>query len=369
MLRLSRYVIRETAMHAAAGFLIVLGVFLITRLSDLLSDAAIGSLPGDVVLELLFLRTVMALPSLLPAVLYLGVLLGLGRLASDSELVAVEACGISPRRIYSAVAIFGVGAAAFIAFLSFTGRPWAATRFNQVRDQAVASAGIEDLLPGSFVELDADEHDVVFAEFRSAGEPHYLENVFIQRRRPEGITLLSAKRASEARDYDAGWRFLTLYDGVQYDLDLDNMDQEVTRYETLTLRARIPLPDPSLEGERTLSLPALLGRNDLEARAELQWRSAMPVSALLLALLAIPLAHTEPRRGRYAHVFPALLLYVAYRSLLSTTRSGVADGTFPATPGVWVVHFACLVVVIALLARPLRGARTRRPWLLSARSI
>jgi len=70
MSTLSRYVIKETAAHAAAGLLVVLGVFVVTRLTTLLNDAAVGSLPGDVVLELLALRTVMALPSLLPAVLY-----------------------------------------------------------------------------------------------------------------------------------------------------------------------------------------------------------------------------------------------------------------------------------------------------------
>lgn len=368
MLHLSRYIIRETAVHAGAGFLVVLGVFIVTRLSSLLSDAATGSLPGDVVAELLILRTVMAVPSLLPAVLYLGVLLGLGRLSSDAELVAMEACGVSPRRVYAAVLTFATLAAIVIAFLSFTGRPWAALRFNQVRDSAVANAGIEDVTPGSFVEIDSEEHDVVFAESRSPLAPQYLENVFIQRRTERGITVLSAKRASEARDRTAGLRFLTLYDGVQYDLDADGRHQDVTRYETLTLRGQIPMPEPDLGPEKTLSIRALLGSTDREAQAELQWRSAMPVSALLLALLAIPLAHTEPRRGRYANVVPALLLYIAYRSLLSTARNWVADGTFPALPSVWLVHVACLLIAVALLARPLVAGGLRRARLLTSTS-
>jgi lipopolysaccharide export system permease protein len=350
---LSRYIIREAAAHASAGFVVVLGVFLMTRLSSLLSDAVTGSLPGDVVLELLVLRTIMALPSLMPAVLYLGVLLGIGRLSSDSELVALEACGISPGRVHAAVLIFGIVAAGVIAFLSFTGRPWAAARFNAVRDDAVAKAGIEDLTPGVFVELDSEEHDVVFAESRSVVNPQYLENVFIQRRAQEGtITILSAKRAAESRDRAAGLRFLTLYDGIQYDLDLTGKRQEVTRYETLTLRGQIPRPEPDLGPERTLSIGALMRSDDLEARAELQWRSAMPISALLLSLLAIPLARTEPRRGRYANAFPALLLYIGYRSLLSTAKSWVSDGILPALPGLWLIHATCLLIVVLLLWRP-----------------
>src|SRR5262249_22715190 len=162
---------------AGAGFLIVLGVYVVTRLSALLSDAVIGSLPGDVVAELLALRIIMGLPTLLPAVLYLGVLLGLGRLSSDSEMIAMEACGGSPRRTYAAAFGFSVAAALVIGFLSFTARPWAAARCNTVRDAAVANAGIEDATPGSFFEIDSEGHDVAFAESRSPIEPQFLENV------------------------------------------------------------------------------------------------------------------------------------------------------------------------------------------------
>src|SRR5438128_2006933 len=76
---LDRYVAREVASHAFGGFVVVLAIFLVTRTSTLLSDAAVGSLPGGVLALLLALRTVMALPSLLPAVVYLGVLLAMNR--------------------------------------------------------------------------------------------------------------------------------------------------------------------------------------------------------------------------------------------------------------------------------------------------
>jgi lipopolysaccharide export system permease protein len=364
---LSRYIIRETASHAGAGFFVVLVVFLVTRLSSLLSDVATGSLPADVVLELLALRTLMALPSLMPAVLYLGVLLGLSRFASDSELVALEACGVPRRRLYTAVLGFSTVAAVVIAFLSFTGRPWAAARFNAVRNRAIANAGLEDLKPGHFFELDSQERDVVFAESRSSVEGE-LENVFIQRHTERGITVLSAKRAAEYRDRVTGGRFLTLYDGVQYDLASDHRRQEITRYESLTLRGHIPTPEPDLGPEKALSVRALLETTDPEAQAELQWRSAMPISALLLALLAVPLAYTEPRRGRYANALPALLLYIVYRSLLSTAKNWVADGTLATLPGIWLVHAACLLLILTLLARPLVIAGVRRPHVLPASS-
>ena len=139
---LDRYVAREVASHALGGFVVVLAISLVLRLSTLLSDAAVGSLPGGVVALLLGLRTMMALPSLLPVVLYLGVLLAMNRLSRDRELLAMETAGVTPGRLERAVLGVAVCAAAGIAVLSFTGRPWAAARFNEVLDRAIADSGL-----------------------------------------------------------------------------------------------------------------------------------------------------------------------------------------------------------------------------------
>jgi len=362
----TRYVIREVGSHAVAGFLVVLGIFLMTRLSSLLSDAAVGSLPVGVVAELLALRTLMALPSLLPAVVYIGVLLGISRLSRDDELTALEACGVSPLRIDAAVLVFAAGAAAAVAVLSFSGRPWAATLFNQVRDRAIAQAGLENVTPGFFVATEGDpgSHEVLFAESRSRSDPRYLENVFVQRRTDEELLIFWAQRAIEQRDQAAGFRYLTLLDGVQYDLQPNGAPRAITRYDTFTLRIPLPALEADLSDEKTDSVWALLDSDDLRARAELQWRGAMPVSTLLLALLAIPLSRGDLRRGRSVRILFALLLYLAYRTFLGTARNWVADGVLPALPGLWLIHGACLVTGLALHWRPALAARwvaLRRP--------
>lgn len=345
---LERYVAKEFASHALAGFVVVLAIFLVTRLSALLSDAVVGALPGSVVALLLALRTVMALPSLLPAVLYLGVLLAINRLSRDSELLAMEACGVAPRRLDRAVLRFALCVACGIAVLSFAGRPWAAARFNQVRADAIAESGLDDITPGLFYELRSASREVVFAEARSLLEPEYLENVFVQRRTPTGITVFSARRAIESRDASAGSRALILQDGTEYDLDPQGKRHIITSFETMAMQLPPQLEDPGLAEEKGLSLGALFATGDREASAELQWRSAMPVSAVLLCLLAVPLGRTDPRRGGFARVFVAAILYVAYRTLLGTAKSWVADGILAPTPGLWLVHGACLLAVLGL---------------------
>ena len=345
---LDRYVAREVTSHALGGFAVVLAIFVVSRASTLLSDAAVGSLPGRVVTSLLVLRTVMALPSLLPAVLYLGVLLAMNRLSRDRELQAMAAVGVTPGRFARAVLGCALCAAVVIGVLSFIGRPWAAARFNDVRERAIAEAGLGKLTPGIFYELQTAAREVLFAESRSATDPDRLENVFVQRRDTSGMTVFSARRAVETRDATAGTRMLILEDGYQYDLSLEGDRRTVTQFERFAMRVPIAQSAPDLAIEKSLSLGALFAAHNSEARAELQWRSAMPVSTVLLCLLAIPLGYVDPREGRAGRVVAAALFYVAYRTLLGTARSWVADGLLPPVPGLWLVHGACFAVVLVL---------------------
>jgi lipopolysaccharide export system permease protein len=349
--RLDRYVAREVASHAFGGFVVVLAIFLVTRASTLLSDAAVGSLPGGVLARLLALRTVMALPSLLPAVAYLGVLLAMNRLSRDRELIAMAASGVTPGRLERAVLGFALAVAAMIAVLSFTGRPWAAARFIEVRDRAIAASGLDDLTPGVFYELHSDAREVVFAESRSAVDPDYLENVFVQRRNADGLAVFSAARAIESRDPVQGIRTLILEDGYQYDLTVQGDKQTVTQFERLAMQVPLAPSGSDTDAEKSFSLRALFDKHDPDTAAELQWRGSMPVATILLCLLAVPLGRTDPRGGRAARVVAAALLYVVYRTLLGTAKSWVADGLLPPTPGLWVVHGVCLLLVLALAWR------------------
>jgi lipopolysaccharide export system permease protein len=81
-------------------------------------------------------------------------------------------------------------------------------------------------------------------------------------------------------------------------------------------------------------------------RGELLWRIGMPVSALILALLAIPLSYVNPRAGRSANMLIAILIYAIYSNLMSVSQAWVAQGKLSFWVGVWAVH--------ALMLLPLR---------------
>ena len=91
----------------------------------------------------------------------------------------------------------------------------------------------------------------------------------------------------------------------------------------------LPVQTPQEPGYKVKSAPtgSLKSSPDPEERAEFQWRLSTPISALLLALAAIPLSRSRPRQGRYAKMLVALGLYAVYFNLLDVSRSWVEQGS------------------------------------------
>ena len=100
----------------------------------------------------------------------------------------------------------------------------------------------------------------------------------------------------------------------------------------------------------------LAGASLAEDRAELQWRLSTPLSALLLALLALPLSRARPRQGRYAKLLAALVIYAIYFNLLDVARTWVEQGT---ARSIWWVP-ALLTSIVVLLYVPWNRVIRRR---------
>jgi lipopolysaccharide export system permease protein len=341
----TRYTTREVLSHLAGISAVVLGIFVLRRFGMLLDEAADGSLPLAVVVHLLFLRTVVALPSLMPAAVYFAVLVALGRLHQDHEMRALEACGVAPRRVERAILALGLVAAVAIGVLSLWARPAAGVRFDAVKRDALAASGLDRMRPGQFYDLPGEMEQVVLAEGRAADDPGALENVFVQRRDAHGVVVLTARRAVEQRGADV--RFLRMVDGYEYDIDPRGYVREITRYGEMTLRTRTSGPAPDEGAERARSTAELWRSEDRRDRAELQWRLAMPVSTFLLLLAAFPLGRVDPRQGRHGRLVVGLAVYVVYRQLLGATQSWIETGAVPVLPGLWAVHAAFLVLTVA----------------------
>ena len=86
-----------------------------------------------------------------------------------------------------------------------------------------------------------------------------------------------------------------------------------------------------------------------ENLAELLWRIGLPLVALILALLAIPLAFVNPRATTSLNLAFAVFAYMVYTNLLSVVEARVAQGKLPFAIGWWVVHAFMLLVFVLMV--------------------
>lgn len=345
---IERYLFREMATTLAAVTTVLFLIFVSSWFARLLGQVAAGDIHIDVVFMLLALKSVDALILLLPLSLFLAVLLAFGRLYKDSEMVAMLACGVSLVRVTRAVFWFGLGFALFIGSISLYFGPLAKVERYKVQKQLEASTGVESIAAGQFRALLGGE--VVFYAERQSRDGAALENVFIQGVRQGAENLMVAERA-QVREGEHGGRYLVLENGYRYEGVPGRADFRIIHYREHEIRVAEAEAVQQSVIDETAALPtlALWASDKPWHTAELQWRLAMPLSALLLALLAVFLSRTNPRQGRYGKFFLGVLVYVIYSNLMGVARTWVERGRVDPLIGIWWVHLLLLLLVAALM--------------------
>ena len=343
--RLDRYLLRETTVTFVAVTGVLLMILLSNQLARILGQAAQAELSGRIVLTLVGLTSLQQLTILLPVGLFLGIVLGLGRLYHESELTAAGACGVGPRAIYRPVALLTALVVAALALLSFYVVPTSGARAQQIRTEALRVAQFGALEPGRFRSFAGG--DAVFYAERVDGTGR-LYGVFVQRRAEDRVELAVAERA-EQRGVGLVEQEFVLYNGRRYEGIPGSPEWRVVEFREHGIPVRLPEYKAQKERFELKPTAALVGVEEPPARAELAWRVAVPVMALVLALLAVPLAKLRPRQGRFARIGFAILAYFLYSNLLATARVWMEKDAVAGPFGLWWVHLLPLALATAML--------------------
>ncbi|BDG01713.1 LptF/LptG family permease [Anaeromyxobacter oryzae] len=186
---LDRYLAKEILLPFAAGLLFLTQLLLATQI---LGQAQVlfgsGVSLRDVGLVILALMPYF-LGFVLPIAFVLGVVVGVGRLAEDREVVAFGAAGLSPARLVRFPLLLGVALAAVSLWLSLSVEP-AGLRFARVRMNDIVKRNVmNDVRGGTF--YDQIPNYVLYAERARGGR---WENVLIHDRSNPGAPVLALAR-------------------------------------------------------------------------------------------------------------------------------------------------------------------------------
>ena len=353
MRTLDRYIFREVAVTCLAVTVVLLVILVSNQLARVLSQAAANDFPREVVMSLIGLTSAGYLTVIVPIGFFLSIMLALGRLYHESEMAAIQSCGVGPVGLFRPIGLLGLAIAALLVWLSFWAIPEAGARAQQIRAEALREAQFGALEPGRFRTFGGGSV-VFYAERVDDNRILHNVNVFVDRTEEPGsegkMEIWVATRAEQRGAGQADQTFI-LYDGRRYEGVPGSGEFRVIQFAEGGIPIRLGELRSGAGKAELKSTSELLSSADPADKAELQWRISTPILALVLMVLAVPLSRLRPRQGRFGRIGVAILAYFVYSQLLAAARTWVESSVVPEFVGIWWVHAIALCLGLWLLVR------------------
>ncbi len=361
-----RYLAREIIANLVAVSAVLLLIVMSGRFVRYLAEAAAGKLDAGVLFALMGYRLPAYMELILPLGLFIAILLAYGRLYVESEMTVLSACGVSDNTLLKYTLVVGLIVATIVGMFSLYVGPIGVKASETLLAKQRSRSEFETLKPGRFHELSGGGGVSYAQEIVEDGT--VLEGVFLAGAGDtlDELAVMTAAKGETLVDPVSKRRYLVLSNGYQYHGEPGEANYKVTSFEKYS--QYLPTPEfESLLKKKTDSLTTLelLSVDSSEASAAIQWRISLPVLVLVVTFLAVPMSRTQPRKGRYVKLIPAILLYIVYLVLSNGVRGLLEDGTAPTPYLLWYVHaaFFCLALVMLYWPRVTlawRSSRSRR---------
>lgn len=346
---------RELTYTSIGVFSILFAILLSTQTINMLGRAARGLIAGDAIFALIGFWSIGFFPVLMILTIFVSVIVVMTRMWREQEMAVWMASGKSLADWIGPVMRFTVPLCLLVAIGTTVVEPWAAQRSKEYAETMKQREDMTALSPGIFKEA-ANGERVYFIESYSALSGA-TRNVFVQLTRQGEVSSIFAREGKLSFDAE-GNRTLVLQDGRRYSGEPGSANYEVMEFKRYTLKvteaAKQVRPPVDSEGKPTLDL---LGSNDQADRAELAWRLSLPFCGIILALLAIPLSHYNPRAGHAYNLVFALGAYLLYQNLLWLLRDAIGSGKIGTALGILPAHLVMLALALLLLRYHNRPAR------------
>jgi lipopolysaccharide export system permease protein len=345
-----RSLVRELTATAIGLFLVLLAILFTNLVLRLLARAAGGAIAPEGILALLGFNALFYLNILLSVALFLTVLLTLSRWYRDSEMIVWFTSGQSLTACLTPIMLFAAPFLVAIVALSLYLSPWAEQRKIEFERQLESRDDLAVVTPGLFREF-SRANLVVFVESINPFD-NTVRNVFLHSVEDKQEATTVAARG-KLEDMPNGDRFIVLEHGRRYQGTPGAADYRVVEFEKLGRRIEPSEVRALPTSTKAIPSAALLASSDRVERAELFWRISVPISAIVLTILAVPLAYVNPRMGRSFNLVAAAFLYMLYSNCLNIVQSLIAQGRLQLWAGLLLPHVIALLVVVVLFRHQL----------------
>src|SRR5579863_9474345 len=346
---LDRYIAREVVSHALLGLSVFTFIFFIPQLTRLMELVVRHTESLATVLLLIVCTLPPVLGFTLPMAVLVGVLIGLGRLSADSEIVALHASGISLRRLLLPIGAIASLGAILTLLTTFWLSPLALRTISRLEVRLLSSQAPYSVQPRVFDER--FPHLVLYVQDVESAATRW-RGVFLagsgSPSSPSSVTL--AQQADIVVDPRTGHLEIHLGSGSTHEYDPREPDKyNVTTFGKNDIPVDVPVAGPksvavSDAEESVHELLSEKGAGWRDARVEFHRRIAFPAACLVFALLGVSLGVRPRRGGRATGLILTLVLIAAYYFVFVTGVHMAQQGSVRPWAGVWAANIASAAI-------------------------
>jgi LPS export ABC transporter permease LptF/LPS export ABC transporter permease LptG len=354
---LDKYIGREVGSHAILGLAVFTFVFFVPQLVRLM-DLVVRHSGGVITVALIFLCSLTpVLAFTIPMAVLVGVLIGLGRLSADSEIVALHASGISLRRLLRPIGFVALGCSLGTLVLTFWLSPAAVRTLQSLEERLLLTQAPYAIQPRVFNEQ--IPHFILYVQDVEAAATHW-RGVFLASSGQASTTNVTISQDAQVVADPENNKFeLHLGSGSTHEYDPHAPQHyNVTTFGQSEIPVEIssPVAGPKnvavSDSERSISeLLAENGPHWRDARVEFHRRIAFPAACLVFALLGVPIGVRPRRGGRAAGLILTLVLIGGYYFLFVTGAHMAQQGSVAPWAGIWAGNIAGLILGLIFLRR------------------
>jgi LPS export ABC transporter permease LptF/LPS export ABC transporter permease LptG len=370
----SRYILTEVVQHAAIGVALFTFVIFMRDLGRLLEIVVRDSAPLPSVAELFFLTLPVACTITIPMGLLVGILIGLSRLAADSEVTAMRASGLGAWMFVRIISVFAVAAWIIALANSIWLAPMSSAALARLELKLRSSQASFEIQPRVFYE-DFKNMVLYVEDVRATSNASVWRGVFLADVSDPSAPSITMARSGLMISDNPDSIHMHLNQGSQQEIQPQNPGQyEISTFSQTDLPIALPPRDEAhadLAPVAEMSTPQLwfhghhpetdtgAPRNAQDtpaARArwylvEFHRRLALPTSCLVLAMVGIPLGLSSKKGGKSMGFVLTIALVFLYYFISLTGISLGRSGRIPPVFGVWGANFLFLVAGLILLYR------------------
>lgn len=359
---LTRYVLKEVFAHSLLGLAVFSFVLYLRPLGRILELVARRSVPIPNIISLFLLPLPSILVVTIPLSVLVGTLIGLSRMAADGEVIAVQASGVGRGQFLRPVLIFAAGGWLLASWMSLFLSPLAFRKLRSIETSLAATQANYQIQPRVFNEQ--FPHLLLYLKDISSSGGQWKGVFIADTSQKDKVKVTLAESGRLVNENGSGPLALQLENGATHEYD----PKHPQRYSMISFKETdIPLESaaakgrghypPSMLPPLTLLTALKKAGGERAARVELNYRLALPVAALVLALVALPMGLMTRKGGKAFGLMLSLLLVFVYYVLMASGLSFAKQGTLNPEIGLWTANVVfCLAGLVML--RQLSRART-----------